>query len=80
MLMLEICGDFAERNYIQFSAAKSVILTIVPSTANIAIKSDVYLGSSVLSYVDLFKYLGHIISSDLSDDADNHRERRSLDI
>ena len=76
--MLAICSDFAQNNYIEFSASKSVVLVIVPPTVSIPIKPNVYLGNSVLSYVDHFKYLGHIISNDLSDDADSDRERRSL--
>ena len=42
---------------------------------DIPIKPNVYLGSSALSYVDQFQYIGHIICCDLSDDADIDRER-----
>ena len=73
--MLAICGDLAERNYIEFSVAKLVVLMIAPSTVNITIKPNVYLGSSVLSYIDHYKYLGHILGSDVSVDADIDQER-----
>ena len=76
--LLEICVEFAQLNYIEFSAAKSVVLMTVPPSFCMLNKPNVYLGENVLSYVDEFKYLGHIISSDLSDDADIERERRSL--
>ena len=73
--MLSICSDFAENNYLEFSASKSVVLVIVPPSISIPIKPNVYLENSVLSYVDHFEYLGHILSSDLSDDANIDRDR-----
>ena len=41
--MLVICGEFYQRNYIEFSASKSVVLVIVLTTINILIKPDVFL-------------------------------------
>ena len=71
---------FAERNYINFIVAKLVVLMIAPSTVNITIKPNVYLGSGVPSYIDHYKYFGHIISSEVSDDADIDQERKTLAI
>ena len=36
------------------------------------------VGNSSLKFVDKFKYLGHVITSDLSDDADIHREIQNM--
>lgn len=78
--MLVICSEFARENHIEFSASKSVVLVIVPPAVNISNKPNIFLGRNVLSYVEEFKYLGHIISQDLTDDADIDRERRNLAI
>ena len=37
-----------------------------------------HLGSSQLQFVPVFKYLGHMISNDLSDDNDIKREIRNM--
>ena len=52
---------------------------IIPSTVNITVEPKVYLRNSVPSYVDHFKNLAHITSSDMSDDPDIDRERSSLE-
>ena len=39
---------------------------------------DIFLGGVAIRYVDQFKYLGHIISNDLTDDADIEREIRNM--
>ena len=39
---------------------------------------EFYLGNNVLSIVDKIKYLGHIISAELSDDEDIYRQCRML--
>jgi len=44
----------------------------------IANKLNIYLGNSRIAYVEEFSYLGHIITCDLTDDAEMERERRSL--
>ena len=41
-------------------------------------RSTIFLGEACLEYVDNFKYLGHYIVGDLSDDLDISREVRSL--
>ena len=39
---------------------------------------NIYLGTTVLNYVKEFRYLGHVITCDFSDDLDIAREIRSL--
>jgi len=36
------------------------------------------VGNCSFKFVDKFKYLGHVITSDLSDDADSHREIQNM--
>ena len=55
-------------------------MLIPPPRCKVETKPNVYLGTVLLSYVDKFKYLGHIINDQLSDDEDIDRERRNLAI
>ena len=76
--MLEVCTVFASRNSIEFSPTKTVAMLISPDSYKIANKPNIHLGNSRIAYVEEFRYLGHIITCDLTDDADMERERRSL--
>ena len=76
--MLAICDDFAKKNLIEFSAAKSVVLLVLPKTLKLVNKPNIYLGENVLSYVERFKYLGHILTATFTDDEDIDREKRNL--
>ena len=67
-------------NTIKFNAAKSVVQLIKPHGLRITVTPNIYLGTETLCYVEKFKYLGQIITSDLTDDEDMERERRSLAI
>ena len=78
-MLLRVCTEFADENYIHFSAEKSVCMLIRSAGGmSSSISPNIYLGSTVLAYVQNFKYLGHIISNDLKDDEDLKRETRSL--
>ena len=76
--LLQICNEFAEENLIEFSPTKTVVMRIPPPRCKLQARPNIYLGRIMLSYVEKFKYLGHIITCDLSDDDDIDRERRSL--
>ena len=78
--LLQICTDFAEENLIKYSPTKTVVMLIPAPRCKVETKPNVYLGTVLLSYVDKFKYLGHIINDQLSDDEDIDRERRNLAI
>ena len=53
-------------------------MLVLPKTFELVSKPNIYLGESVLSYVERFKYLGHILTASFTDDEDIHRENRNL--
>ena len=76
--LLGICETFASQNQIEFSPTKTVVLLVSPVRSSFKKTPNIYLKDIVMSYVDDFKSLGHIINNDLTDDKDIERERRSL--
>lgn len=76
--LLEICDIFARENCIEFSSSKSVVLLITPKHFTLDIRPNIYLGECNISYVERFKYLGHVLTADFTDDEDIDRERRNL--
>ena len=69
--LLRVCDSFAENFNLVFNSAKSVCMALTKNKflANIPVP-NMYLQGNVLSTVNRVKYLGYIITSDLSDDAD----------
>ena len=67
--LLKICDKFASEHYIIFSNTKSVCMRILPNRVKLKCPS-VYLGESILQFVEDFNYLGHVITSDFTDDKD----------
>ena len=67
-------------NTIKFRAYKCVVQLIKPHGVRITETPDIYLGTETLCYMEKFKYLGQYITSDLTDDEDMERERRSMGI
>ena len=78
--LLHVCTDFAEENLIKSSPTKTVAMLIPPSRYKFETKPNVSLGTVLLSYVEKFRYLGHIINDEISDDSDIDREKRNLAI
>ena len=76
--LLAVCNDFAKKNHIEFSAAKSVVLLLLPKTLKLVAKPNVYLGESVLSYLERLESLGHILTVSFTDDEDIVREKLNL--
>ena len=75
--LLKICDDFASRHYITYSATKTEAMVIKPR-GMIFNCPEICLSGTPINYVENFKYLGHIISSNFTDDADIDREIRNL--
>ena len=76
--LLARCDAFAQEHYIIFSTSKTVCMSILPKTIIMNKMPNIYLSDCKLSFVNSFKYLGHMISSDFSDEEDLRRENRSL--
>ena len=75
--LLDICSDFALTHNVVFNVKKSQCL-IVSSKNNVIRRPNFQLCGTGLPYTDSYKYLGHIINSDLCDDADIMRQTRCL--
>ena len=76
--LLRVCEQFARDHYIVYNTTKSVCMCATPKGYRGFVPPAIYLNNEKLSYVDSFYYLGHIITSDISDDEDIKREIRSL--
>ena len=76
-ILLRICENFANDHYITYSTTKTEAMVIKPR-GMVFTSPDIFLGGVAIRYVDQFKYLGHIISNDLTDDADIEREIRNM--
>lgn len=76
--LLSVCSDVAEELKIKFNVDKTVCMQFVPKRYENMSRPIVSLGCSNLNFVDNIKYLGHIISSYLSDDADIAKVRRGI--
>ena len=78
--MLDVCYDFASKNLIELSARKTVVIRVKSTCHMSETKPSVFLNHQMLTYVEEFKYLGHIWNEDFRDDEDIERERRNLAI
>ena len=77
-ILLQICQDFASEHYITYSIEKTEAMFFKPAGMTDFVPPKIYIGNNLIKYVQNFKYLGHIISSDFSDDLDIERETRNL--
>ncbi|XP_047543324.1 uncharacterized protein LOC125075658 [Vanessa atalanta] len=80
MAKCEIVCDYVGSHGHNYNAKKSVVMVFeaggkVPSSV-----PPVMLNGTALQRVSQFKYLGHILTSDLKDNADIERERRALSV
>ena len=76
--LLKICYNFALSHYMTFSTEKTVAMTILPRSSYIYTLPDIKLAGSKIKYVEQFKYLGHILTSNFRDDDDMIKEIRNL--
>ena len=77
-ILLEICKNFATEHYITYSITKTEAMFIRPRGMSEFTLPKLYLGQSEIKYVSSFKYLGHFMSADFTDDSDINRETRNL--
>lgn len=76
--MLDICHNFARENFITYSISKTEAMVIKPRGMRDLVPPKITINGDEIGYVEKFKYLGHIITSDFTDDADIEREIRNL--
>lgn len=76
--MLAICDQYALQHDIIFNTKKSLCMMIQSHKVKFNSSPSMYINGKELNYVDTFRYLGYIISNDLSDGSDLDRQRRAL--
>jgi len=74
--MLAICDKYARDYCISFNAGKSKCLVVLPRKCRFLsdyIKDcTFYVGNNPIEYADSFEHLGHVITNQLTDNADNY--------
>ncbi|CAK1594970.1 unnamed protein product [Parnassius mnemosyne] len=78
--LLSICETYAEEQGLKYNSKKSEILVFKAPQRKPRHVPPVCLDGLPLKVVQKFKYLGHIVTSDLGDDEDIERERRALSV
>ena len=75
--LLNVCTSFAQSHNVVFNTTKSQCM-IINSKYKVLRNPSFRLCSTCLPYTDKYKYLGHVICADLTDDADVMKLTRSL--
>lgn len=78
--LLQMCETFAASHGLQYNVKKSEFMVFAPKGKCPESLSPIMLDGTALKRVSQFKYLGHIVSENLSDEADIERERRALTV
>ncbi|KAL0809192.1 hypothetical protein ABMA28_011417 [Loxostege sticticalis] len=78
--LIRICEEYASGHGLKYNVKKSKSMVFKAGTKCPKDLPPVLLNSVPLEVVDQFKYLGHVITHDLKDNADIERERRSLSV
>jgi exonuclease III len=78
--LLSLCQTYAESHGLVYNVDKSEIMVFETRGRVTATVPAITLNHTQLRRVYKFKYLGHILSSDLKDEEDIERERRALSI
>ena len=76
--MLVICDEFAADHMILYNTKKTKCMVIQSRSCLIRTLPVIKLSGKILNYVKEFTYLGHIISDDLTDDADILNQNRKM--
>ena len=74
-MLVDICGHYGTINSIFFNEKKTVCMLIQPRSRRLK-PVPIYLNGRSLSYVDVYKYLGHLITPDLKDNDDIQAQTR----
>ncbi|XP_046976555.1 uncharacterized protein LOC124542674 [Vanessa cardui] len=79
--LLKICENYASLNGLTYNVKKSEFMVFPASNKPLSYAvPPVKLYGTPLKRVEQFKYLGHVVCSDLTDNADMERERRALSV
>jgi exonuclease III len=78
--LLKICENFASSHGLVYNASKSQFMVFEIGRKRMENVPHIHLHGEPLVRVDHFKYLGHVVTTDLKDDIDLERERRALSV
>ncbi|XP_063838778.1 uncharacterized protein LOC135087843 [Ostrinia nubilalis] len=78
--LIAICERYAESHGLIYNAKKSECMVFHSRGKCPDNIPSIKLNGAPLKKVEEFKYLGHLVTSDLKDDADIERERRALSV
>ena len=76
--LLHECEKFGTRHDLKYNAKKSAVMIYRSMTLKGCTNPKFKLNGIILHVVASYKYLGHYITDDLSDDDDINRQRRTL--
>ncbi|CAG9138100.1 unnamed protein product [Plutella xylostella] len=76
--LLAICEQYAVAHGLKYNAKKSQVMVFEAGSKRMPDLPAIFLDGTELQRVHTFKYLGHVLASDLKDDADIERERRAF--
>ena len=74
--LLEVCRTYAGPNDIVYNTTKTVCMLVRPKQSQGQFSTRVRLGNEELSFVEEFRYLGHIMTADCRDDMDIKKQFR----
>ena len=76
--LIETCQQFGIKNDIKFNSTKSAILPFLPEDKKKFKTPTFNLNDEQIPVVSSFRYLGHILTSNNSDDKDIERQRKKI--
>jgi hypothetical protein len=76
--LLQICELYAKQHDVIYNAKKTVCMVVRPKRLQDLRSLDITLDKKVLRYVNTYKYLGVMITSNMNDDIDIMRQVRSV--
>ena len=74
--LLEVCRAYAGHHDIVYNTTKTVCMLVRPKQSKGQFSTRVKLGNEELSFVEEFRYLGHIMTADCRDDKDIKKQLR----
>lgn len=77
-ILIDICESYALKHNLKYNVLKSEYMIFKAGNKCPSFVPPILLNGQQLNRVSSFKYLGHLLTEDLRDDADVERERRAL--
>ena len=75
-MLLEVCRAYAGPHDIVYNITKPVCMLVRPKQSQGQFSTRARLGNEELSFVEEFRYLGHMMTADCRDDKDIKKQSR----